>query len=246
MTLGTTPSSNGDDVPPSTAPNALGHWTDSQKQLLLESSSETGRKLLQAQQAQTLVWKNKYTKVAGMSFPQFEWCMEVVHSRAFCGIGGGNSGSNNFLAAGAPVLAGAAGVAYLQDNPFPDDKILIGLAVLGALPVLANVVLEDKGNAVLLPLIDSANHDSTADSSIQYNPLSKSFELSLGSKCLKTEDNKTQLYITYGDKSDAEWLLNYGFLPNVSCNVDDDTTDLEEARNAQRFKLAQAFIERNP
>jgi len=239
LTLGITPSAL--DVPPSTAPNALRHWKDEQKQLLI--GSEMGTQLLEAQLAQTLQWKNKYSKLSSaMSWEQFEWCMEVVHSRAFRGIGGGGSTSTLFVAAGAPVLAGAAGLAYLQNNPFPDDKLLIGLAVLGALPVLASFVFEDKGSAVLLPLIDSANHLSSADSALEYNPLSKAFELSVGNKCLvKEKDGKTQLYITYGDKSDAELLLNYGFLPDVSCSDGND----EAARNAQRTRLAESFISRN-
>ena len=72
-----------------------------------------------------------------MTYPQFEWCMEVVHSRAFCGIGNVEN-SFKFVAAGAPVLAGAAGFAYVQDNPIPDDRLHVALAVLGALPVLAS------------------------------------------------------------------------------------------------------------
>lgn len=238
MTLGNTPSSS--DVPPSTAPNALRHWTDAQKQLLEKSAK--GTKLLEAQHAQTLQWKNKYSKLSSdLTWEQFEWAMEVVHSRAFRGIGGGES-TLTFVAAGAPVLAGAAGFAYMQNNPFPDDKLLIGLAVLGALPVLSSFAFEDKGNALLLPLIDSANHLQSADSAIEYNPISKAFELSVGNKCLVKDGDQTQLYITYGDKSDAELLTNYGFLPDVSCSDGND----EAARDAQRTRLAQCFVQRNP
>lgn len=229
------------DVPPSTAPNALRHWTETQKAVLERSSK--GTKLLQAEQAQSLSWKNKYSSVQNeMTYPQFEWCMEVVHSRAFCGIGSVEN-SFKFVAAGAPVLAGAAGFAYIQDNPFPDDRLLVALAVLGALPVLASYVLEDdRGSAILLPLVDSANHLSTADSRIEYNPLSKAFELGIGPKCLVKDGQQTQLYVSYGEKTDAELLLNYGFLPNVSL---DDGTD-KAGRDRQRTSLAKAFIERNP
>lgn len=241
LTLGNTvsPSSN---VPPSTAPNALRHWTDDQKALLERSTK--GTKLLQAEQAQSMSWKNKYSSVQNeMTFPQFEWCMEVVHSRAFCGVGSGEN-SFQFVAASAPVLAGAAGFAYIHDNPFPDDRLLVVLAVLGALPVLASFVLVDnsKGRCCLIPLIDSANHLSRADSLIEYNPLNKAFELLIGPKCLVKDGQQTQLYVSYGEKTDAELLLNYGFLPNVAV---DDGND-EAARDKQRTSLAKAFIERNP
>jgi len=134
-----------------------------------------------------------------------------------------------------------AGFADIQNNPFPDDKLLMGLAVLGALPVLASFVFDGKGSAVLLPLIDSANHLAEADSTIEYNPLSKAFELSVGPKCLVKDGEQTQLFISYGDKADAELLLNYGFIPDVPCS---DGTD-EAARAKQRTTLANTFLKRN-
>jgi hypothetical protein len=120
--------------------------------------------------------------------------------------------------------------------------MLIGLGVLGFAPVLANVLLPEPPQAVLLPLIDSANHLQEADSSIQYDPLSSKFSLSVGSKCLATEDNGLQqLYISYGVKSDSELLLNYGFLLGVSCS-----SEGEDEKMALRKKLAQSFVARNP
>ena len=240
MTLGNTPSSS--DVPPSSAPNALRHWTEAQKELL--KKSEKGTKLLETQQAQSLQWKNMYSKLTDnsmLSFEQFEWCMEVVHSRAFRGIIT-TGGTLTLVAASAPIVAGGLGIFYLQNNPFPDDTILVGLAVLGALPVVASFAFEDKGSAVLLPLIDSANHLESADSAIEYNPINKAFELTVGPKCLVQVGDQTQLYISYGEKSDAELLLNYGFLPNVSCSDGND----EAARGAQRTRLAEFFVQRNP
>jgi hypothetical protein len=239
-----------DSCPPSTAPNALRHWTDAQRQLLTKSVK--GRKLLDYQREQELQWQSKYASLLlptttttttsssrkKMTWEQFQWAMEVVHSRAVCGT----FGAPLSPLAAAPVVAGAIGYAYLQDNPDPSDPFLFGLAVLGALPVLVNVASIQEGKAVLLPLIDSANHLATADSSIEYNSLSSEFTLSVGPKCLVEEEgSKTQLYISYGTKSDAELLNNYGFLPGVSCSDGDD----EAARDSQRSRLAQAFLQRN-
>jgi hypothetical protein len=200
--------------------------------------------LLEYQREQEIQWKFKYASTlptTKMTYEQFEWAMEVVHSRAFCGTFGNTL--SPLAAAAAPVVAGAIGYTYLHGNPDPSDLFLFGLAILGALPVLVNVVSpEQEEKAVLLPLIDSANHLETADSSIEYNPLSSEFTLSVGPKCLVEEDgSKTQLYISYGAKSDAELLNNYGFLPGVSCSDGDD----EAARDSQRSRLAQAFLQRN-
>jgi hypothetical protein len=204
---------NLDACPASAAPNALRHWTDAQRQLLTKSVK--GRKLLDYQLEQEMQWKSKYAclQTTKMTYEQFRWAMEVVHSRAFCGTFGTSTLSP--LAA-APLVAGAMGYSYLQDNTDPSDLFLFGLAVLGALPVLVNVASPKEEKAVLLPLIDSANHLATADSIIEYNPLSSEFTLSVGPKCLVEEEgSKTQLYISYGAKSDAELLNNYGFLPGV-------------------------------
>jgi hypothetical protein len=91
---------------------------------------------------------------------------------------------------------------------------------------------------VLLPLIDSANHFESADSTIDFNVLANAFELSIGPNCIKEEaDGQQQLYISYGRKSDTELLLNYGFLPDVPCdNIDNDML---------RRQMADAFVKRN-
>lgn len=236
LTLGTLVDAN--SCPPSTAHNALRHWTDAQRQLL--GKSVKGSKLLGYQKEQELQWKSNYACLqTNMTWQQFEWAMEVVHSRAFCGTFG-NAPS---LFAAAPVLAGAIGYTYWQNNPEPSDLLLFGLAILGALPVLVTFASPEQERAVLLPLIDSANHLETADSSIEYNPLTREFTLNVGPKCLVEEEGgKTQLYISYGKKSDAELLNNYGFLPGISCSDGEN----EAAQDSQRTRLAEAFIQRNP
>ena len=94
--------------------------------------------------------------------------------------------------------------------------------------------------AVLLPLIDSANHLEEADSAIEYSPLTDSFDLKGGPKCLlEEEDGKQQLYISYGKKSDRELLLNYGFLKGTSYKVGENETE-------RRKQLAEKFIANNP
>lgn len=222
----------GDSVPPSTAPNTLRHWT--QEQLDALSKSARGEKLLAVYQKQQEQWRSKYTAsgVSSLTWDQFEWAMEVVHSRAFRGDYG-LSTVQSIGSAAAPLAALVLGAAYMQNNPDISNIVLAGLAVLATAPLVANTLLgggSSSGEVVLLPLIDSANHLEQADSSIQYDPVGQVFSLSVGSKCLVKEegDDSTQLYISYGQKSDAELLLNYGFLPGAAsadCGQDDATSD---------------------
>lgn len=76
----------------STAPDALRHWTPAQKALL--EKSEKGQKLLKVEAEQQEGWTQKYNALsdgerARMTYEQFDWAMEAVHSRAFRGDFGG-------------------------------------------------------------------------------------------------------------------------------------------------------------
>lgn len=231
-----------DHVPPSTAPDALRHWTADEKALLAVSAS--GQRLLDLETQQNDIWKNKFESLAnnnnGMTWEQFVWAMEVVHSRAFCGdFGMGAAGSSLpiVLTIAAPVVAAAAGFAYYVPLHGQNDAVLLALAVVAAIPSFLNLVQQSPPAAVLLPLIDSANHLEEADSSIEYNSLSDCFTLSGGSKCLVKENDKQQLYISYGKKKDTELLLNYGFLRGVSSEGDSST---------RRQMLAERFLSNNP
>ena len=237
----TTTSSSSENCPPSTAPHALRRWTEAQKQLL--TCQPAGAALLELAQRQETAWRNKYQQIAMekkniiMSWEQFEWAMEVVHSRAFQGVNAGADSS--LLSIAAPIVAAIAGYTYRNINPLSDTTPIV-LGVLAVLAVLPTLLLRPKSSAVLLPLIDSANHLESADSSILFDPLGKTFDLTIGPACLdSTSTPTTQLYISYGRKGDRELLLNYGFLPNVKTMEDNLTND------EIRKRLASAFLQRN-
>jgi hypothetical protein len=244
-------------VPPSTAPHSLRRWSQEEKVLLLEpsrlqlSAATAGQKLLDVEQEQTARWRDMYDSLdessakARMGWEQFQWVMEVVHSRAFCGViapslVSGSSIGQMLPSMAAPVVAAAVGYGYTLNNPAPSDTVLAALAVCAALPALLSSFLFQlkearmASSAVLLPLIDSANHMESADSSIDYNPINGTFELSIGPNCLVPVDGQMQLFVSYGPKSDMELLLNYGFLPDVPVNAED-----------YRRKLAETFKARN-
>ena len=225
--------------PPSTAPNALRHWSEQQRSTL--TTTPRGQQLLQQQKIQELEWNSKFTAtVSGMSWDQFEWCMEVVHSRAFQG----NFGMAPAKAVGsalAPMAAAIIGWNHIRGNPDYSDLFLLGLAAVAVAPTIVTLVLPDKGEAVLLPVIDSANHLEEADSSIEYDPISQSFSLKIGPDCLVPDKEQIQLFVSYGKKTDVELLLNYGFLPGISYSDRNDDDSLD----AQRQLLAEMFIRRN-
>lgn len=58
-------------VPPSTAPDALRHWTASQISVLKENKS--GQKLLDLMLQQEEIWRRKFSAVTDMTWEEFEW-----------------------------------------------------------------------------------------------------------------------------------------------------------------------------
>ena len=124
------------------------------------------------------------------------------------------------------------------------DQYFFPLALIAASPVALTIIADQKGSkeAVMLPLIDSANHLQEADSVIEYDPAVDGFVLSLGRKCLVKEtdgDNeRAQACISYGIKTDSELLINYGFLRGVN--------NADEIQDERRRRLADEFVRRNP
>ena len=239
---------------PSTAPDALRHWTSEQKSLL--EQSEKGKRLLKAEHQQQVKWMNKYDAMpAGekeqISKDDFLWAMEAVHSRAFRGdfgaLDGGEGGPLRKLASLLlPLSALAFGVIYAT-NPGMNEYY-IPMAVLAASPVVLTMVANKKGSkeAVMLPLIDSANHLEEADSVIEFDPAVNAFVLSLGRKCLVKEldetGEKAQVCISYGLRGDSELLVNYGFLRGVTMKKAGNDGD---DRNDIRKLLAETYLSRN-
>jgi len=231
-------SENQGDALSSVAPNALRRWSDEEKALL--EKEEAGKRILGIQQRQEESWKLKHKQYPNMSWEEFRWCMEVVHSRAFCGIGQDGVATSLVLSLLAPLLAAAGGFAYYSTHPLAfalseDSTLLVlGAGLLFALlPTFLQAIMPPNVSAVLLPLIDSANHLQHADSKIDYDPLKKQFDLTIGTRCI----NGDQLFITYGDKRDDELLLNFGFLPGLEIKDGMDTSE-------QRQQLAEAYLTR--
>eukprot|EP00970_Alexandrium_tamarense_P002734 scaffold387_cov195-Alexandrium_tamarense.AAC.14 len=107
---------------PSTAPDSLRHWTPAQKAPL--ESSEKGKKLLNAEKKQQQQWRKKFDSLSAnetqnMTYEQFHWAMEAVHSRAFRGdfgaLDGGDGGPLRKLASLLLPLSALAFANHLQE-----------------------------------------------------------------------------------------------------------------------------------
>lgn len=244
---------------PPTAPDALRHWTPHQKSLL--EKSKRGQTLLRAERRQRNQWTKKYDRALtddeknNISYDDFLWAMEAVHSRAFRGDfgalddGGRGRGTLRKLASLLlPLSALSFGIVYATDPGM--NRYFVPLAVVAASPVVLTMIADRTGSnkeAVLLPLIDSANHLQEAESVIEYDPAVDGFVLSLGRKCLVKEVDETgreraQVCISYGIRGDSELLLNYGFLRGVTM----DGVGSDGERNEIRKRLAEAYLSRNP
>mmetsp|Transcript_13503 Transcript_13503/g.20556 ORF Transcript_13503/g.20556 Transcript_13503/m.20556 type:complete len:395 (-) Transcript_13503:137-1321(-) len=240
-------------VPPSTAPDALRNWDAQQKARL--GSSQMGKKLLELEEMQRKMWLEKYENIdqKNVTFDQFAWAMEAVHSRAFKGLGAKGLENSKIGTFAIQLVAGGVGLFALLD-PLTDNGDTIA-AVCGAValaPLIYSFVSggesTNEGNAVLLPFIDSANHSENADSNIQFDPLKDCFTLSAGKNCFIGDDDsgRTQLFINYGTRSDSELLLNYGFLNEATYGADIRTGDTTSKRDERRKMLAEAFVRANP
>jgi len=232
--------------PPSTAPDCIRNWTEEQKDVL--RASKRGARLVRIQENQAKEWKEKYDELPSeeknsYTEEQFYWAMEAVNSRAFKGDYGGEDLASKLSKALIPFAAGAFGLNLIAQgsNPFAsDERLTIVLLILSCAPIVLSFVSENFGmktmDAVLLPFIDSANHDETARTNIQFDPLKGKFTVTAeGKSCIKEEDGKSkQFYITYGEKRDTELLLNYGFLNSFDSVA-------SESEDDRRRRLADTF-----
>lgn len=234
-----------DCVPPSTSPDALRNWNAEQKARL--SSSSMGKRLLDLEEKQKKMWIEKYTNIDenNVTFEQFVWAMEAVHSRAFKGLGAEGLKTSKIGTFAIQLIAGGVGLFALLD-PLSEygDAIAAACGAVALAPLIHSIVSggesTNEGNAVLLPFIDSANHSENAESNIQYDPLKDCFTLSIGNNCYVEDGDsgRTQLFVSYGKRSDSELLLNYGFLTDYCADVGIDETNRDERWKA----LAEAFI----
>merc|ERR1719393_644590 len=111
-----------------------------------------------------------------MTYEQFSWAMEAVHSRAFRGeFGALDAGEGGQLRKIASLLLPFSALTFgffAATDPGMNDYYLPA-ALVAASPVVLTAIADQQGSkeAVMLPFIDSANHLQEADSVIEYDPV---------------------------------------------------------------------------
>lgn len=209
------------------APGSIGtplHW--SEKQL----KSIPYPPLIRAVSIQKEQWKkfynllpNSYSKV---SYERFIWSMEIVRSRAFNGIGSLGKSNANLFGGLAGSLLGAAIIAS-QTVGETVPAILGGLAVVSLIPA----VLEAKrSSCVLLPVIDSCNHNSINPSTeLALEPNKNSFVV----RSKQSIKNSDQVSLSYGARTNDDLLQYFGFVeidnPHDSYYILDPIGNLKNA-----------------
>ena len=159
----------------------------------------------------------------------FVWAMEAVHSRAFVGIptkasavasqlkGVGLQGLGALIA-----IAGATSFSGITSNAIEGvgGAVFIVGAVLTASSALEGTEKDEK-EGVMLPWIDSANHAKGEGSSIFFDPLRQKFELTYDRDVAGDgggEQQQGQLFISYGKRTEEDWLVNFGICEGLECN----------------------------
>ncbi|GMH59334.1 hypothetical protein TL16_g02807 [Triparma laevis f. inornata] len=210
-------SCNSEPLPNWTAPNSLRHWTPEERSYLVEACGSRGQRALDASVKQLRSWIELTGSPSSNISSTFDikdnrvlwfvWAMEAVHSRAFMGIAGvENSGAVTaaLVAQGLGLVSGCAGVGF---DEFP--LVVVG-GVAFAVGLGFNVFkgLVNPKEVLMLPYIDSANHDESSQNAIEYNPLKQEFEL----VCKGDQTPDSELFISYGERSPVDLLINFGIV----------------------------------
>jgi len=188
--------------------DTLYHWSDAELKSLQYPALEMSVRRQREQWAKLYEQLSSTSSGAGSSFTQteFVWAMECVLSRAFSGRFGGNQ-KLIAIQLGAIVVGGV--LYFTQDNP-------LGLvAAIGyALPATIDEIQaildpeKQKNEMVLLPMIDSLNHQTTVKTNLGFNPLQNTFTISMDKEYRKSE----QVFMSYGEKTNDELLQFFGFV----------------------------------
>ena len=88
-----------------------------------------------------------------------------------------------------------------------EDYIWARLAVLSR---IFGTIINKKRTSMMVPIVDMLNHKNPPDTRWEYNEDTQHFTL----QTLRDLPSGTQVFDSYGMKSDTDFLLNYGFVPD--------------------------------
>ena len=183
------------------------HWSEDELECLAYPS------LTKSVQNQRKKWrklydalpKDKYSRP--IDFSRFVWGMENVASRAFTGVLGMDAVNLKAFSVGsiASILVGIASFQLTNNEAFP-----IALGILAICLSLAPLISSsNKSSTVLLPIIDSCNHQGSSPmASLALEPSSGRFIV----RADRDISSGSQITISYGKRSNDDLLQYFGFV----------------------------------
>ncbi|CAL5224402.1 g7084 [Coccomyxa viridis] len=134
------------------------------------------------------------------------WAIQAVRSRAFSGPYAGPPLKSRVKIAGA--LALLAGV-FVTAAHVPLEQVLNGAIAAALFNLLYDLVLSQKVKwYAMCPVVDFMNHNSSIQSSVEYEYFKDCFTISCAASFKKGE----QVFISYGPQSNDSLLQYYGFV----------------------------------
>jgi hypothetical protein len=150
---------------------------------------------------------------------RFLWALACVRSRAFSGPYAGPPLRARASLAAALTLAGAASIAVAHAPP---DRVLTGAIAAVLFNILYDLGLSARVRwHAMAPLVDMANHDGRAASTMEYGYFDDAFQLAVQGKGHAPGE---QVFISYGPQGNDGLVQYYGFAearnPHDAARVD--------------------------
>jgi hypothetical protein len=181
------------------------HWTDEELAQLQCTDLE---RLVRSQR---VAWRKVHAELAAsgcsVTLEELVWSTESIISRAFQGDFG--SDQRDLWIAGVVALIGYGLVAATQEPLWAliPAAAFLPLALRAGKPPQAGPE-GAYGDVVILPFMDSLNHDTRVGTNIAFDPTKQTFSVSVDRAFSAGE----QAFISYGDRTNTEFLQFYGFV----------------------------------
>lgn len=157
-----------------------------------------------------------------ISLKRFIWAMESVTSRAFQGFGlDMEQLSKNVNLSFVGLAAIVVCVVGYSTHVFDESTTLIsstGALLLASLPLLHSSVKNEgevkEPPSVLLPVVDSCNHDGQPNGALTWQPVNNKFTVTASCNI----DQNREVCLSYGKRDNDAFLQYFGFVQQDNPN----------------------------
>ena len=183
------------------------HWTDDEIDLLAYPY------IKKSIQSQRMKWRKAFEDLSNdklhrnITYERFIWGMENVASRAFSGIYGVNSKYLQFLSIGS---AASLLLGILSFQMTKNEALTFALGTVAiALTIVSQLLSSRQSSTILLPIVDSCNHQSSFPAaSLALEPISSRFAV----RANREIPAESQITISYGNRTNDDFLQFFGFV----------------------------------